>query len=409
MSERPVKVLFVAECVTLAHMARPFTLARALEGVTDRPGYAVAFAADHRYDALFPNLPGSRESLYSIPSQQFLDALAKGTPVYDEATLARYVDDDRALLDRTRPDVVVGDFRLSLSISARLTQVPYVTISNLYWSPYARQRYPVPELPMTRLLGVGVAQVLFNLARPMVFAAHAAVLNRVRRRFGLPSLGPSLQRVYTDADLTLYADLPGMIETTPLPPAHRCIGPILWSPDVPLPAWWDGIDNGKPAIYMTPGSSGDIARLDMLVRALAPLPVTLMVAGAGRWRPGDLPDNVHLADFLPGDDAARRSALVICNGGSPTTSQAFAAGAPVLGMPQNLDQYLNMTAVESLGAGSMLRSDRLTPEGIRRGVRAILADPGYRVRAAELRQRIAAKPAQIEFADVMRHLVADRC
>lgn len=184
MTSRPKKILFVAECVTLAHMARPFVLANTLK----RANYEVIFAADGRFDDLFPAIPGKRESVFSIGSKHFLEALAQGKPVYDQATLERYVADDLALFERVKPDVVVGDFRLSLSVSARVAGIPYITISNIYWSPHVIQRFPVPELPLVRLVGVPVAQAVFNVLRPIAFALHAIPLNAVRKSSGLSHL-----------------------------------------------------------------------------------------------------------------------------------------------------------------------------------------------------------------------------
>ncbi len=401
MARSRERVLFIAECVTLAHMARPAVLAQGIgEG-----RYDIVFAADRRYHSLFPDLPGSREELFSISSERFMDALAKGKPVYDQAVLTRYVEDDLALIERVKPDLIVGDFRLSLSVSARLCKVPYIALSNLYWSPYAVQHYPVPHLPVTRLLGVAVAQKVFDLVRPIAFSLHTIPLNRVRRRFGLESLGNQLSRTYTDADLTLYADLPDLIPTRPMPSHHRRIGPILWAPDVPLPAWWSAVDQSVPLVYLTPGSSGDVAVLSMIVKALADLPITLMIATAGRWQPEHPRNNVFCAEFLPGLAAARRASMVICNGGSPTTYQALAAGTPVIGIPCNLDQYLNMGGIQSAGAGVALRSDRLNAKDLRSTVRALLDDPGYRKQAASLKRRIQAMPAERLFAEAVAKLI----
>ena len=52
---------------------------------------------------------------------------------------------------RVRPGVVVGDFRLSLSISARLAGIPYVALINAHWSPWSTQRFPLPELPIVNV------------------------------------------------------------------------------------------------------------------------------------------------------------------------------------------------------------------------------------------------------------------
>ena len=50
---------------------------------------------------------------------------------------------------------------------------------------------------------------------------------------------------------------------------------------------------------------------------------------------------------------------VICNGGSPTCYQAFSAGVPVIGIASNLDQYLNMRAVENANAGVLIRPQQV--------------------------------------------------
>ncbi|HRY15678.1 MAG TPA: glycosyl transferase family 1, partial [Candidatus Competibacteraceae bacterium] len=209
-------ILFLGEAVTLAHVVRPIVLARAL----DPARYEITLASDERYLKLFEELPFAWRPIETIPTIKFLDNLTKGRPVYDLDTLRGYVRADLALLEAVKPDIVVGDFRISLGVSARVAGVPYVTITNAYWGPYSQLPFPLPEHPMTQVLGVGLSQSLFNLARPLVFALHTLPLNRVRREYGLPSLGYDLRTVYTDADQTLYADIPEFIPTAPLPPHH---------------------------------------------------------------------------------------------------------------------------------------------------------------------------------------------
>ena len=375
------RILFVAEAVTLAHVARPLALSSALEN----SGCELNFACDPNYHWLLKDFGGSVHALPSIDSAHFLHALSQGRPVYDEATLSRYVADDLELLKQVRPDVVVGDFRLSLSVSARLAQVPYLTISNAYWSPYVRQAYPIPEHPLAQRFGLTVAQFLFGLARPLVFAHHTLPLNRLRRRHGLPPLGFNLNRVYTDADHVLYADVPEMFTMQGLPENHHFLGPILWSPPVPKPDWWQRIPLDRPILYVTLGSSGQARLLPTVLEALAALPVTVLLAGSGQRLPTTLPDNLLAADYLPGMEAAKLAQLVICNGGSPTSHQALAAGVPVLGLPSNLDQFLNMQAVEASGAGLLLRADRADTASIRLAVEKMRATASY----TEAAQRIA--------------------
>lgn len=373
-------VLFVAEAVTLAHVARPVSLAAALAG----PKYKVVFAVDPRFAAVCPTDDWPTEPLRSISTQQFVTALAKGAPLYDLATLRQYVADDLALLQRTRPAVVVGDFRLSLSVSARLLGIPYINISNAYWSPYARPAWHAPDLPWSRLLPGALADAVFRMARPLAFRLHAAAMEALRREHGLPALGADLLRVYTDGDLTLYADPAELVPLYAAPATHRHLGPVPWSPAVSLPAWWGELDPSEPIVYVTLGSSGDARRLPGIVEGLAGPGKTVVVACAGAALPERWPAGVRAADYLPGDVVAQRSALVVCNGGSPTSHQALAQGVPVLGLPGNLDQFLNMGYLEAAGVGAWLRPGAATPHAIARLAANMLGDGQMRRKAAAM-------------------------
>lgn len=195
------RVLFIAEAVTLAHVARPVVLAQAL----DPKAYEVHLACDPRYHRLLPERFFSLHPIDSIPSAEFLAALARGSPLYGLSTLRAYVKQDIEMIEAVQPDLVVGDFRLSLAVSAPLTDTPYLAITNAYWSPYARQHFPLPELPIGRFLGLRVAKRLFKIMRPIAFAYHCIPLNRLRREHGLPPLGYDLRRIHTAANHTVYA------------------------------------------------------------------------------------------------------------------------------------------------------------------------------------------------------------
>ena len=376
------RILFMAEAVTLAHVGRPLSLAQGLA----EQAYEVHFACADGYDFCFKHAPFRRWRMDSISSQQFLQALAKGKPVYTESTLQAYVEDDLRLLKAVRPDLVIGDFRLSLSVSARLLGIPYITISNAYWSPHVRQHYTVPSLPLTGVLPIWLAHPLFRLVRPLAFASHAGPLNRVRRRHGLPSLGGDLRRIYTDADRTLYADIAQLFAPHAMPPTHDYLGAVIWAPPVELPDWWQRpeLSSGRPIVYVTLGSSGQGRLLPRVLHALAPLPVTVLAATAGTIRVDAVPPNAFVAPFLPGDAAARRASLVICNGGSPTSQQALTAGVPVIGIAGNLDQFLNMHGIVAAGAGLLLRADRFREATVRHAATRLLDDGQARLAARQL-------------------------
>ena len=397
------RVLFFAEAVTLAHVARPIALARAL----DPSIYEVLLACDPRYQRFVAHEPWRNLTLRSIGSDQFLEALSRGSPVYDAETLRRYVRDDLALIVSVKPDLIVGDFRLSLSVSARLAGVPYASITNAYWSPYYPKAFPLPVLPMTRVLPLPVCRLLFHVARPLAFGLHCKPMNEVRQENNLPSLGSDLRRVYTDADHTLYADLPAMFPTENLPATHHYIGPVLWSPSVRPPPWWDTLPADKPIVYLTLGSSGAAHLLPMVLDALADQPLTIIASTAGATVPSPLPGNAYIADYLPGMQAAARANLVICNGGSPTSQQALAAGVPVLGIAGNMDQFLNMGAIVEAGAGAALRADRVSRSAIRAAVNDLLDLPRPNTGARALTSQFADFDAPRRFVEVVQQIVTN--
>lgn len=377
---RRKRVLFIGEGVTLAHVTRPYLLAKALDPVR----YEAILATPDTYASLLNPQHLRLEPLKSTPPGQFLRALSKGTPLYDYATLAKYLEDDLELLRRVQPDLVVGDFRLSLAVSAPLANIPYAALTNAHWSPYAAVRHlPIPEHISTRFFGVSLSQFFFNRMQALIFAAHARPLNRLRKQHGLKPLG-DLRNTYTHGDFTLYLDTPGLIPTLAAPDSHHYLGPAIWSPDIPRPDWWDQVDPDRPTVYLTLGSSGQVKALPILLKALSALPVNVIAATAGRVDSALLRHNQNCfaADYLPGSEAAARSDLVICNGGSATVYQALGQGCPVLGIPANLDQHLTMTYVTRSGAGLPIRSDALDVKQAMATVTRILGHNEYQQAAA---------------------------
>ena len=396
------RVLFFAEAVTLAHVARPLTLAQSL----DSGRYEVHFASAKRYDFAFAKSSFRRWIIDSISSDQFLKALATGSRLYTYRTLQSYVEDDLRVIREVRPDLIVGDFRLSLSVSAPLANVPYAALANAYWSPYtASKSFPLPDLPIARVLGYRLTNACFQMLQPLIFAYHAQPLNRLRKKYGLPGLG-SLPNVYTHGDYTLYADLTDLIPTRNLPPNHRFLGHVDWSPDIPLPAWWAEIPEDSPVVYVNLGSSGPVHLLASICTALADLPLMVIMATAARWHPRSLPANVKTCDYLPGKDAVRRATLVICNGGSPSVYQSLTHGVPVIGIAANLDQFLAMEAVERIKAGFLLRAAGMTEKSLRAAVMEIIRNDVYKQSARQVAQRFAQINAIEQFKSFVGEVVA---
>lgn len=404
MSRR--RVLFFSEAVSLAHVARPTVLADAL----DPAEFEVHFATSGEYGNCHAGRSWAFHHLDSLSPQAFLQRLAQGSPLYREAELERHVHRDLDIIDAVRPDTIVHDFRLSLSVAARRAGVPLLSICNAYWSPYAASmRLLAPEIPVTKWLGHRFADRLINLIWPLVERRHLADVNRVRRRHGLPGHA-SLREFYCDGDSVLYADAPEIAPLHRAPANHVHIGPVVWSPPGPLPAWWgEALAQPSRRVYISMGSTGDASLLPRLVDVCRDAGLVCIVSTAGRRQVRAEPGKVYVADFICGNRAAAAAEFVVCNGGSPSTYQALAQGRPALGICSNLDQLLNMQRVAAAGAGVLLHAGQAGGRRLRQAVAGLLADgdgngagPGLQARARELRHRMAAMDAPAAFAQRLR-------
>lgn len=370
-----MRLLIIAEGATLAHVGRPLLVAEEAA----RHGIDVVFARPPRYAWMTREAAFEVVDLDTQSPEVFSERLAKGSPLYDFETLDAYVQVDRDLLRRFRPDAVIGDFRLSLAISARLESCHYTTLSNAYWSPYyaVASTWPVPDLPLTHVMPIALARGVFNVLRPLAFSLHARPMNRLRLKYGF-STRIDLQTAYTDADLVCYCDLSGLFELNGAPDNHRIVGPLVWSPRMPRPEAWARLREDLPTVYLTLGSSGRADLLAPTVAALASDRYQVIVSSAGKLFDVTRHPHVFHSSMVPGDMACERADVVICNGGSPTSQQALRAGKPVVGVPCNLDQFLNMDALTRRGVGLVVRSDRFSPQRVRAAIDRLLEGGGRR-------------------------------
>ena len=130
------RILFVAEAVTLAQVVRLVTLARAL----DPARYEIHFASARFDDLVFASTRFVRHPIWSLSPAVSTPASRAASAFTGGARSRAYVREERALLQAVRPDLVVGDLRLSLAISAPVERVPYAALVNAYWSPFAARR-----------------------------------------------------------------------------------------------------------------------------------------------------------------------------------------------------------------------------------------------------------------------------
>ena len=397
------RILFVGEGVTLAHITRPIVLAESLIG----HNHEVLFACSHSVKGYVAQAGYDVYEIPTITPDIFLNRLAKGQPLYTYDELASYVEAEIKMCKELLPDLIVGDFRISLGITADYLRIPYVSLSNAHWSPYSTQPFPVPDLGIVKFLGVGLTKMLLPGVLPIIFRQHARAFNSLRRSFGLEPVD-GLKHLYTHGTWTMYADIPSIAPTEYLPENHRYIGPIIWSPDIELPSWWKEVPEGMPIIYVTMGSSGDISLLKSILDAIRKTSCIGLVATAGRINIAEAP-NLFISNYLPGIDVIKKASVVICSGGSATAYQALSLGVPVIGFPSNADQFFTMESIQMNGAGLLIRSKDAFPDVIARAITTVLNDRRYKISSDNLAAEISEYDAKKLFSEFVSNWAQQKC
>jgi UDP:flavonoid glycosyltransferase YjiC (YdhE family) len=179
----------------------------------------------------------------------------------------------------------------------------------------------------------------------------------------------------------------------------RPLRPVAFDapPGAALPAWVESLPP-RPTVYVTLGTifNGSPGVFEALLEALRDEPFNIIVTVGENRDPAELgpqPDNVHVERYVPQSLLFPRCDAVVCHGGSGTTLAAFSNGLPVLVVPQGANQFWNADRCVELGVGRCLLEADLSAEAVRRDVRALLEEPGYRSKALQLKREIEQMPS----------------
>ncbi|HEV3362853.1 MAG TPA: nucleotide disphospho-sugar-binding domain-containing protein, partial [Acidimicrobiia bacterium] len=223
----------------------------------------------------------------------------------------------------------------------------------------------------------------------------AASLNRLRSSVGLPS-DPHGEMVYRYLHLCFAPprfDGPGAVFP---PTAHflRHTNPTVAGEQ--LPSWMNQLE-ARPTVLVSMGTvfHRTAGIYEAVVEGLRDEPVNLVVAAGFDEDPGRFgpqPPNVRVERYLPLTALLPRCDLFVTHGGFNSVKESLAAGVPMVVIPISADQPYSAERCAALGVGVAVGSDGRSPVAVRQAVRTVLADQGYKRRAREMQDDMAALP-----------------
>jgi len=395
----PLKFIFFPLSYLLAHVGRLTLIAEELRA----RGHEVTFAGvdpdrDTRSKLGFARKAGFR--LVEAPEPDYRYAwnrFEKYGWVVTAWDLARHqqwapldtiLDGQVRVMDRERPNMVVGDGTISVSTAAHIVGIPAAGVMNSY-----NHRYLSPTsvfMPMIRLWDA------LHLSR---------VRGRIYRKYGVArenALG--LLRTIP----MLSPDLPGLFPEPEGWPNWHTVGPILSEPPVSLPSWYGELDDGTPNVYVTMGSTGFLEGfLQRTYGALSEAPFRFLLTTGGQVSERviqEAPPNFRIADYAPGSKLVEKSCALIFHGGNGTMYQGLAAGVPMVALPSHLEQAHSFRAALTNGLGLQLSSRRVRGDRLVRALTRVLEEPSYRAASASFSEAVRRANGPAAAADLLeRH------
>ncbi len=361
-----MKIVFMVESVTMAHPTRSFELATSLI----QAGHKVVFAATESPLFLKSQNHGMTwvDLHEGVASKVFLQALERAALPYTVKGLDQAMREDLQVIHQYQPDLIVGDMRLSLQVSARLSKVKWINLSNLVWNPESDLGYLMPEMPATRIFGSGIQHLIPRRVLEKIIDANVQVFNQFRAQYGMSAL-QSLKHAYCDGDRNFYLDLPASCFNMKVSENHRIIGPVLYSSSTAMPEWISELPENQKKAFVSMGSSGNQKSLEKIVHTLlAEGYIVLLIGGDIQWTSRRL----FMSTFAPVKELMEMCDLVVCNGGTPMTYLALSMGKAILGIPSNMDQHLTMKHLSSLPLVQSLRSEDLSYKKISNSIHQLM-------------------------------------
>ncbi|MCB0419408.1 MAG: hypothetical protein KDD61_00315 [Bdellovibrionales bacterium] len=371
------KVLFFAEAVTSAHLFRPFWFAEKMANL----GYDVHLATTQNHSILQTAPKVTIHELNGgVSSQLFLDSIRKGEIPFTEKVVKHNLKQDIDVIKKVQPDFIIDDFRLSSSMASESMEIPHITINNITWSPYWKPPYEVtPDIEIVYKFGEKIGGFLFKNLKGYFEKNILRPFNKVRNEMGLKQI-LSIHQLYSSGAKVGYLDISEMNPGIQLPENHSFLGTLLFSYPISLPNWWKNVNQQKPLIYISLGSSGRAEIIPKLLEPLRNSEYEIILSTSGKNINFQPASNIYTAPYLPDREILSQCQLYVSNGGSGGAQQALALGVPVLALPDNYDQWLYSSMLAEKKLAKVVRPSTLNAKTFKHEIDLILQDSQFQKR-----------------------------
>jgi UDP:flavonoid glycosyltransferase YjiC (YdhE family) len=425
-------ISILAHCGYLSETSRMIEIHRALTargaavrmathgGVHER----LLTAAGIDYDLVGPRLSAER-------SAEMARTYGQGSirqDMYTDAELRAYVQAEAAYFRDSGTSVAVTGITVSTLLSTRLAGARLATEHAGSFVPpvFERGLLPAPSTPPVGpvVLPRALARAAMNRGTPWL-RWYCGNLRRLAAELGVETVPGTVAMLL--GDLTLVPEIPEVVgisaaeleawrpkRRSPYRPGTRLryTGPLFAHFDLPVPAEVErflAADSG-PVVYVALCSTGPDLVRDVVRALAAQLDARILVAGTVHDT-AELrelsSEHVHIAGTLPSHLIMPRVDLAVVTGGQGSVQTAMAAGTPIVGVPLQPEQDLNVALVERLGAARLVSQRNARTPKVAEAARAVLTDPSYRQAARRVQGLYDAVDGPANAAEAITEFAAE--
>jgi UDP:flavonoid glycosyltransferase YjiC (YdhE family) len=327
------------------------------------------------------------------------------------------------LLDAaTRPEradlLLVGELNYAGPLVAEVTGIPwasYVLAPLSFFSAFDPPVLPMyPRLARADKTVPGMGRAIKRLARFMSRRWPQPIYD-LRAELGLErGSNPLFDAKHSPfLVLALFSQVLGT-EQKDWPPNTKITGFCYYDADAgntALPAHVEEFLTLGPApLVFTLGSAAVLAAgrfYEHSARAAIKLGVraVLLIGSDQRNRPrAELPETICVAEYAPYSALFKRAELVVHQGGVGTVAQCLRAGRPMLIMPYSHDQPDNGRRMRRLKVARVIQRGDYTPVRVARKLKAMLEEPKFAERAAQVAERLQLEDGAHAACDALEEL-----
>lgn len=342
--------------------------------------------------------------------KKMLDIDRYGNDYASSIEIETIVNAEVHLLQKLNPDVIITGYRTSMTISAKVVQIPLIwclsaVITPMYFYsglasfPDNKNMHVFLENFRSEEIKQKYIQKFLKLSVENN-CSTSKEWNKVLKKYKLPLFKSDLD--IFKGDLNLMSDaaelFPSSFENEN---KYKFCGPIFSKNDTKLPEFVpDVCGNCKKSILVVLGSSGHRNVFIQILNSLRDLDANIFVAKVNiltNEDENDYPDNFYFYDSFPLIETLKYMDVCIMHGGQGTMYDNIISGTPFIGIPMFNEQQYNLENLCRYGGGIIIHQNELCKPKLVEAINNVINDKTYYDNMNRLKKMIYKYYAEDDF------------